>query len=382
MAQEELATLRIPMFKGTESRTEVLAFLRKTAAVVAKIPASNTKQADAATMMVFSFTDQAEVWLARIKRESPDIMNSYDDLLTTFKSRFLKAETPSDIARMQANLKQKPTETVDAFMDRCHNVQCAELKFDEMPQAVRADEAFKKGMATATIQKFLNGVKHNIRCQIMAAQANTLDEVMAVARRHEIAYAKETGNEKKSVNEIKPSDASSPDIPDKDKAKEEVAAIQNRFGNANGNNRGRGGRNNRGMGRGRPNNIPRSGNNQGRSNSNPSPFGNPNQSNNRMAYLRCDWCQQMGHGMRVCPTIWQSRRGGRGPPPQNQPRGPGQQPVQEIAYHPPQGEDLQVPDPFQQVFQYERWVQSRLYLSHQILRPIVLMLLLLVVIFV
>ena len=315
---------KVPAFTGLETRVQVETFLQKIEACIARIqdapPGANQGQIreverKKARTFIMGFQDRAHTWVKKWKRENPDQVENYDVLVQAFKDRYLTTPRMTDVNEQMTSMKQKQDETVEDFFDRCHEVACTLMDYDNTPQAIRADDNFKRARDRFLINAFVTGIKPAYKEKVAQHANKTAQELLDESKLIEAAYkANMKGkNEKffkkkgapekgKKLAEIETEEHEEEENEDEEEEKGEITQLLEEirkfggFQRNRGNFRGRGGR---GRGRGRGGRSFNNNNNNG-------PRGRGR--NGSTAPFTCDLCNQYGHGVRWCPQLAQMKR--------------------------------------------------------------------------
>lgn len=84
----------------------------------------------------YALTGPAAVWYQQIQRREVIELNNWTDVQREFRTRFVKEISPRFIAAELANLRQKQSETVANFLDRC---QLAQTLLDDLWKPQQAE---------------------------------------------------------------------------------------------------------------------------------------------------------------------------------------------------------------------------------------------------
>ena len=192
------ASLRVdvPKFDGSGGPVQALSFLR---AVNSAMRAGNLNAQRMAGVMASALTQgsEAETWLATL---ADDQIADWAVLEPLFRGRFVRALAIPEIQRMHAELKQKPSETVAAFRDRCIVSLSVE---DIMLTAVQKQEV---GYATNYQRRlrmaFLSGLKAAIVDKMVGVNAEvaTIEELVQMAKNAEVLAGCGPASQRFAVN--------------------------------------------------------------------------------------------------------------------------------------------------------------------------------------
>ena len=230
------ASLRVelPKFDGSGGPVQALSFLRS---VNHAMRAGNLNAQRIAGVVAGALTQgsSAETWLATLTDAQ---IASWDDLEPLFRARFVRAMTIPEIRRMQADLRQKPSEAVADFRDRCMVSLSAEdvMLTDDQKAEVGYATNYQRRLKRA----FLSGLKSAIVDKMVGVNAETatMEELVTMATNAEVLAGCAPQSQAFGVSEVS----------DFDKAVE--AAMVRRFGPSRGRGGPRGGATRGGGGRG------------------------------------------------------------------------------------------------------------------------------------
>ena len=193
--------LKIPTFSGKENRGAVAAFILKAQTAIAAAGLEN-RPVEAAGYFAHALKGQAFEWFAIRTDTQPELRQDYEALLQAFKDRYLVPLTVTDLQDLKKELKQKEDENVMDFKDRCAYVQ--KLEMEEIPAADRAVPLFATTRDKYTLQKFLEGLRADIKTPLLqqAAQCENLDDYLAIAKDIEISLNKKKGDKMTTMGEV------------------------------------------------------------------------------------------------------------------------------------------------------------------------------------
>lgn len=179
--------LQLPKFDGSETPLQARVFMRKAEAFGAVL---NYSQAQIAQAVCFALNGAASRWIGTYEEGGDARIDEWDTLKPLFQERFCRPLSSTEISQLIRDLKQKDTEAVDEFHDRCHEVQY--LKEASLDPAVRAaidDVAFDALHKEGVLQLFLNGLQPKYRDKVANdSTAASLEAFVRSARRAESSY--------------------------------------------------------------------------------------------------------------------------------------------------------------------------------------------------
>lgn len=324
IVQENTTQLKLANFTGKEDTAGVRAFLANVTAIQG---ANNYNAARMAHFVQFALKDDASRWLQVITDETPANAADWDLLRPLFEARFLRPLTSADIHVLSEELKQGADQGVNSFWDQCKFVQMR-LK-DGFAPAVRNAATFPDVQRTMVLQRFINGVKKEIRDVILKAEIEGQDQV-ACDRTLALAIKAETAlkNERPKISQICEVQETESGLDDQTQAcleealqdtkQQFIEAVQNGRFRPNNNFRGR--FNNRGGNfrnnyQGQKNSTqssgqkPQNGNSNGNFNTNGRSYNGNSRGRGGGGFRprgnngNCNLCSEAGHFMRECPLL-------------------------------------------------------------------------------
>jgi len=238
----------IPKFsgEGADPSEDCRAWLT---AIEEYFAATRTPAEDQAKQLTFAFrptNSKAFKWWTKILQRKKDNVQNWDAAKRIIKDRFYARSTPSEVAVLLRSLQQRPDEDVRSFLDRIDDAML--IAEQEYPLEITGlnENQHKRSLdayiETQTRLYFISGMHPKLAADVLKQDFTSLQDAEKIARRAEVALKNEKRQEALKTQVVAEATGRF------DNSQEEVALLQNRLDQIQGQGRGRG--QPRGRGRG------------------------------------------------------------------------------------------------------------------------------------